>query len=109
MLSRHGACRTRSRTLPARWASWRSNVATPNGWRPTTTPRADWRRTPPPPSKTYGQRVRRSAEQIYRAYLAQSQVFVGIYWQSYGWVAPGEPVSGLEDEYQMSAGMPRLI
>jgi hypothetical protein len=35
---------------------------------------------------------------VYRAYLAQSQVFVGIYWQSYGWVAPGEEVSGLEDE-----------
>ena len=27
--------------------------------------------------------------QLYRAYLAQSQVFVGVYWQSYGWVAPG--------------------
>src|SRR5215470_10044218 len=26
---------------------------------------------------------------MYRAYLAQSQVFVGIYWQRYGWVAPG--------------------
>ena len=25
---------------------------------------------------------------VYRAYLAQNQVFVGIYWQSYGWVAP---------------------
>ena len=46
---------------------------------------------------------------VYRAYLAQSQVFVGIYWQSYGWVAPGEPMSGLEDEYVLSAGMPRLI
>src|SRR6266478_3073997 len=46
---------------------------------------------------------------VYRAYLAQSQVFVGIYWQSYGWVAPGEPMSGLEDEYRLSAGMPRLI
>ena len=46
---------------------------------------------------------------VYQAYLAQSQVFVGIYWQSYGWVAPGEQVSGLEDEYQLSAGMPRLI
>jgi len=46
---------------------------------------------------------------VYRAYLAQSQVFVGIYWQSYGWVAPGEAVSGLEDEYQLSAGLPRLI
>jgi predicted ATPase len=47
--------------------------------------------------------------QLYRAYLAQSQVFVGIYWQSYGWVAPGEEMSGLEDEYRLSAGMPRLI
>src|SRR5215472_7286188 len=46
---------------------------------------------------------------VYRAYLAQSQVFVGIYWQSYGWVAPGEEISGLEDEYLLSGGMPRLI
>jgi predicted ATPase len=47
--------------------------------------------------------------QVYRAYLAQSQIFVGIYWQSYGWVAPGEQISGLEDEYRLSAGMPKLI
>ena len=33
-----------------------------------------------------------------RAYLQQSQVFVGIYWQRYGWVAPGMQISGLEDE-----------
>jgi predicted ATPase len=46
---------------------------------------------------------------VYRAYLTQSQVFVGIYWQSYGWVAPGEEISGLEDEYRLSAGLPRLI
>jgi len=46
---------------------------------------------------------------VYQAYLAQSQVFVGIYWQSYGWVAPGEQISGLEDEYRLSAGLPRLI
>jgi predicted ATPase len=46
---------------------------------------------------------------VYRAYLAQSQVFVGVYWQSYGWVAPGEQMSGLEDEYRLSAGLPRLI
>jgi predicted ATPase len=48
-------------------------------------------------------------EPVYRSYLAQSQVFVGIYWQSYGRVAPGEQVSGLEDEYELSAGLPRLI
>ncbi len=47
--------------------------------------------------------------QVYRSYLAQSQVFVGVYWQSYGWVAPGEQVSGLEDEYLLAAGLPRLI
>src|SRR6266567_1066041 len=46
---------------------------------------------------------------VYRAYIAQSQVFVGIYWQSYGSVAPGEQVSGLEDEYRLSTGLPRLI
>jgi hypothetical protein len=42
---------------------------------------------------------------VYRAYLAQSQIFVGIYWQSYGWVSPGERVSGLEDEYLLAAGI----
>ena len=36
--------------------------------------------------------------ELYRAYLEQSHVFVGIYWQRYGWVAPGESVSGLEDD-----------
>jgi hypothetical protein len=49
------------------------------------------------------------ARSLYRACLVQSQVFVGIYWQSYGWVAPGERISGLEDEYGLSAGLPRLI
>jgi len=47
--------------------------------------------------------------EVYRSYLAQSQVFVGVYWQSYGWIAPGEQVSGLEDEYLMAAGLPRLL
>jgi hypothetical protein len=46
---------------------------------------------------------------VYGAYLEQSQVFVGIYGQSYGWVAPGEEVSGLEDEYLLAAGLSRLI
>ena len=48
-------------------------------------------------------------QNVYRAYLDQSQIFVGIYWQTYGWVAPGEQISGLEDEYLLSAGLPRLI
>jgi predicted ATPase/class 3 adenylate cyclase len=46
---------------------------------------------------------------MYRAYLAQSQVFVGIYWQRYGWVAPGMEISGLEDEFQLAAGKPMLL
>jgi predicted ATPase len=46
---------------------------------------------------------------LYRAYLNQSDVFIGIYAESYGWVAPGMEVSGLEDEYRLSAGKPRLI
>ena len=46
---------------------------------------------------------------MYRAYLEQSQVFVGIYWQRYGWVAPGTDISGLEDEYRLAAGKPMLL
>lgn len=47
---------------------------------------------------------------LYRAYLEQSDVFVGIYGERYGWVAPGEDVSGLEDEYRLAPPrMPRLI
>jgi predicted ATPase len=47
--------------------------------------------------------------ELYRAYLAQSEVFVGIYWQQYGWVAPEEETSGLEDEYLLCGDKPRLI
>jgi uncharacterized protein DUF4062 len=46
---------------------------------------------------------------MYRSYLAQSQVFVGIYWQRYGWVAPGMNISGLEDEFRLAAGKPMLL
>jgi predicted ATPase len=47
--------------------------------------------------------------ELYRAYLAQSDVFVGLYWQRYGWVAPSMEISGLEDEYRLSGGKHRLI
>ncbi|MEU1971655.1 DUF4062 domain-containing protein [Microbacterium sp. NPDC019599] len=48
--------------------------------------------------------------ELYRSYLEQSDVFVGIYWESYGWVAPDEQISGLEDEYDLApATMPKLI
>ncbi|RZI92132.1 MAG: DUF4062 domain-containing protein, partial [Microbacterium sp.] len=46
---------------------------------------------------------------LYRSYLAQSDIFVGVYWERYGWVAPNEDISGLEDEYHLSAGLPSLI
>src|SRR5438477_2405375 len=46
---------------------------------------------------------------LYRAYLDQSDVFIGIYWQRYGWLGPGEEVSGLEDEYRLAANKPKLI
>jgi predicted ATPase len=46
---------------------------------------------------------------LYRAYLDQSHVFVGVYWQQYGWIAPEMDISGLEDEYGLAAGLPRLL
>ncbi|HEV2755449.1 MAG TPA: DUF4062 domain-containing protein [Actinomycetota bacterium] len=46
---------------------------------------------------------------LYRSYLAQSHVFLGIYWERYGWIAPGETISGLEDEYRLAGAMPKLI
>jgi predicted ATPase len=47
--------------------------------------------------------------ELYRSYLAQSDVFVGIYGERYGWVAPGSEVSGLEDEYLLSGDRPKLM
>jgi len=48
-------------------------------------------------------------QDLYRAYLAQSDIFVGLYWERYGWVAPTMEVSGLEDEYLLSGTKPKLI
>src|SRR5215472_16393974 len=47
--------------------------------------------------------------ELYRAYLAQSDIFIGVYWQRYGWIGPGMDISGLEDEFRLSGSMPRLI
>lgn len=48
--------------------------------------------------------------ELYRAYLEQSDVFLGLYWERYGWVAPDEEVSGLEDEYNLCpTELPRLL
>jgi predicted ATPase len=49
------------------------------------------------------------AQEVYRAYLDQSDVFVGIYWQRYGWVGPGMTISGLEDEFRLATRLPRLV
>jgi predicted ATPase len=46
---------------------------------------------------------------LYSAYLAQCDVFLGIYWQSYGWVAPGAAISGIEDELTLASGKPMLL
>ena len=47
--------------------------------------------------------------ELYRAYLAQSDVFVGLYWQRYGQLVPGMGVSGLEEEFELSRELPRLL
>ena len=47
--------------------------------------------------------------EVYQAYLAQSDVFIGLYWQRYGQLGPGMRVSGLEEEFELSSGLPRLL
>lgn len=46
---------------------------------------------------------------LYSSYLGQSHVFIGIYGDRYGWIVPGLDISGLEDEFRLSADHPRLI
>jgi len=48
-------------------------------------------------------------QDVYRAYLAQSDVFIGMYWQHYGQVVAGGQISGLEEEFDLSGGLPRLL
>jgi predicted ATPase len=47
--------------------------------------------------------------ELYRAYLAQSDIFIGLYWQRYGWIGPDMEISGLEDEFRLSDSIPRLL
>ena len=47
--------------------------------------------------------------ELYRAYLAQSDVFVGLYWQRYGQLVSGTGISGLEEEFKLSGELPRLL
>ena len=46
--------------------------------------------------------------EVYQQYLAQSDVFIGLYWQRYGQPLPGAQVSGLEEEFELSRDLPRL-
>jgi predicted ATPase len=46
---------------------------------------------------------------VYQAYLAHSDVFIGLYWQRYGQPPPGMDISGLEEEFDLSAGLPKLL
>ena len=46
---------------------------------------------------------------LYRSYLQQSDVFVGIYGASYGSVAPDMHISGIEDEWELARGKPQLV
>src|SRR5262249_61324937 len=57
----------------------------------------DWGAPPPPPRP------------LYQAYVAQIDIFVGLYWERYGWVAPDMQVSGVEDEFDQSGSLPRLL
>jgi hypothetical protein len=36
-------------------------------------------------------------------------VFIGLYWQSYGRPVTDRHVSALEEEFELSAGLPRLL
>jgi predicted ATPase len=47
--------------------------------------------------------------EVYRAYLAQADVFIGVYWQRYGQLVRGARISGLEEEFELSGGLPRLL
>jgi predicted ATPase len=49
--------------------------------------------------------------ELYRAYLAQSDVFIGLYWQRYGRIGSGMQISGLEEELELARAeaLPRLL
>jgi predicted ATPase len=49
------------------------------------------------------------AENVYRAYVEQSHIFIGIYGERYGWVAPDRSISGIEDEYNRAIDKPKLL
>ena len=48
---------------------------------------------------------------VYKTRLEESHVFVGVYRESYGWIAPDMSISGIEDEFEIAThrGMDRLV
>jgi predicted ATPase len=46
---------------------------------------------------------------LYQAYLAESQLFVGVYWQSDGGVPGDGDISAVEDEFRLADKLPRLV
>ncbi|MEV0715671.1 DUF4062 domain-containing protein, partial [Asanoa sp. NPDC050611] len=46
---------------------------------------------------------------VYRAYIDQSQLFIGVYWESYGWVGPDAELSGIAEELEVAGHLPKLI
>ena len=50
-----------------------------------------------------------SPQALYRAYIDQSDVFVGVYGAEYGEALADTGVSSLEHEYELAAGIPRLL
>ena len=47
--------------------------------------------------------------ELYRSYIHQSHIFIGIYGRGYGWIDPEVGISGLEDEFKIAGDMPRLV
>ncbi len=47
--------------------------------------------------------------EVYHSYLEQSDIFLGIYWQSGGWARKDAEPTGLEDEFQAWKDGPRLL
>src|SRR5689334_7325040 len=48
---------------------------------------------------------------VYKERLEKAHIFVGIYREKYGWIAPDMSISGIDDELKLSTamGMDRLI
>ena len=49
--------------------------------------------------------------EVYKMRLEESHVFVGVYRDSYGWIAPDMTISGIDDEFEIATqrGMDRLV